>query len=108
MTLNFDKCVFKKTNITFLGHEFSEAGVKPSNEKIQAITEMEAPRTPEALQAFLGLATYVAQKLMPHCSTLLSPLWKLLNNSKHSKFLIWSKDDKFKTVKQNIANISNL
>ena len=44
MTLNPDKCKFRVTEVTYLGHKLTGEGVQPDRTKIEAIINMPAPQ----------------------------------------------------------------
>ena len=37
MTLNITKCVFRKQKVEFLGYQIANEGIRPVNEKLEAI-----------------------------------------------------------------------
>lgn len=43
VTLNISKCEIGKTNINFLGYEVLAAGIKPTEERTQAISKYPKP-----------------------------------------------------------------
>ena len=43
--LNREKCEFFKTSVRFLGHVIDQEGIKPDPEKVQAIREMDEPKS---------------------------------------------------------------
>jgi len=43
------------TEITFMGHRITSAGLQADPEKVKAITEMKSPTNVEELRRFLGL-----------------------------------------------------
>ena len=53
------KCVFRQTEIEYLGEAVTQDGVKPDPNNIQAITEMPTPRDVLELQRVLGMVTYL-------------------------------------------------
>ena len=61
----------------YLGHNISAEGLRPTNEKIRAITEAPVPKDTTQLRAFLGLLNYY-EKFLKNLSNLLAPLYKLL------------------------------
>lgn len=61
MLLNYKKCVFRQPEIVFLGHVFSKHGIKPTEEKIEAILKCRSPQTAEEVRSFLGLVNYVGR-----------------------------------------------
>ena len=43
MTMNPEKCMFRMTEVTYLGHKLTGEGVKPEQSKVDAILNMPAP-----------------------------------------------------------------
>lgn len=80
--LNTLKCVFKKTEIVFLGHRLSKDGVQPTDDKVKAIRKCREPKTKEELRSFLGLVTFLA-RFLPNLTTTTAPLRSLLKKSVH-------------------------
>ena len=65
-----------------LGHAISADGLQPTNEKICAITQAPVPQDVKQLRSFLGLINYYG-KFIENLSSLLSPLYKLLEKERH-------------------------
>ena len=61
--LNRDKFVLKSTEITFMGHRITFAGLQADPEKVKAITEMKSPTNVEELRRFIGLVNYLGKFL---------------------------------------------
>ena len=57
MKLNPSKCVFRVTAGKFLGFMVSQRGIEVNPEKVQAILELEPPRTVKAVQSLNGKVT---------------------------------------------------
>jgi hypothetical protein len=53
-----DKTHLCQTEVRFMGHILSEAGVRPNPRKIEAIRKMPASRDVKELRSFLGMANY--------------------------------------------------
>ena len=66
----------------YLGHAISADGLQPTNGKIRAITQAPVPRDVKQLRSFLGLINYYG-KFIENLSSLLSPLYKLLEKERH-------------------------
>lgn len=81
ITINLDKCSFGQTQVNFLGHEVSTAGIKPLDEKVKAITEFPKPQTVEQLRRFLGMLNFYRPHI-PHAAKMQSELDKYLVNAK--------------------------
>ena len=64
-------------SVEYLGHRISSLGLQPTNEKVKALKEAPVPRNVSQLKSFLGLLNYYG-KFIPHLSTLLAPLHRLL------------------------------
>ena len=73
LKLKPSKCNFLQQEITYLAHHVFQAGVKPSQENIQAIIDFPMPNTYSKIQAFLGLAGHFWQfiKTFAHLAGLL-------------------------------------
>ena len=85
MTLNGDKCQFRLPKLTFFGHELSNQGVTPSEEKIAAVVNARAPRNTSEVRSFVQLVQY-SSKFIPNFSQEAEPLRKLLRKG-HS--FVW-------------------
>lgn len=106
VALNWEKCLFRVTELEYLGHQISEKGISPSETKIQALLSFREPQNEQELRSFLGLANYM-NKFIPNLATIDQPLRKLL--SKGAKFE-WTKDqaDSFSMIKAALSNVQNL
>lgn len=80
VALNKEKCSFALSEIRFLGHNLSAAGIKPTNDKIIAIKQFREPNTAEEVRSFLGLVNFVG-KFIPNLATVTEPLRKLTRQS---------------------------
>lgn len=81
VSLNIDKCEFDKQNIEFLGYEVSSEGIKPTQERIQAIVNYPKPQTVQELRRFLGMINFY-RSCLPHQAEYQHELNKYLHNSK--------------------------
>ena len=77
VTLKRSKCVFLTKSVEYLGHVIDQDGLHPSKEKVRAIQEAPQPKNVTELKSFLGLLNYYG-KFIPNLSTLLAPLYQLL------------------------------
>jgi len=73
ITLNFDKCEFNKTELTFFGLKFSQNGVSLTDDKINALMNAPYPKTSSELLSFLGLVSYCS-RYIPNQATITEPL----------------------------------
>ena len=73
LKLKRSKCSFMKLYIEYLGHLISEKGIEPMPDKLTAIKEMLAPRSPKEIKQFLGLVSYY-RKFILRFSDIAKPL----------------------------------
>ena len=79
LKLNKGKCVFSKSEVTFLGHVVSSSGIRLDPTKCSAITDMPTPTNKTELMRLLGMMNYIG-KFIPNLSKVTAPLRLLLNN----------------------------
>ena len=79
--LNVKKCNFGLNSIEFLGYKFDQNGVKPCENKIDAIINAPAPTNVNQVQSFIGLCNFYS-RFIPNFSTVMSPLYLLLHKKK--------------------------
>lgn len=104
--LNLDKCLFKVTELDFLGHRISSHGILPAESKVHALRSFREPKDAEELRSFLGLATYVG-KFIPDLGTISAPLRELTQRSVPFKWRdVHSRA--FNTLKTMIADVNQL
>ena len=82
--------------IEYLGHYISAKGIHPTDKKVKALQAAPVPENISQLKSFLGFVNYYC-KIVPHSSSTLSPLYRLLqkharwhggrNSNRHSKKL---------------------
>ena len=77
LKLKQDKCSFLLPAVEYLDHKISAEGIQPTTEKGEAVQNAPAPTDVSQLKSFLGMVNYYG-KFLPDLSTLLSPLYKLL------------------------------
>ncbi|VDI47523.1 Hypothetical predicted protein [Mytilus galloprovincialis] len=76
LKLNSDKLKFKQTEVRFVGHLLTNAGVRADPDKVKAVTKMPIPTDVSAVKRFVGFVTYLS-KFLPKLSDLCEPLRKL-------------------------------
>ena len=82
MKLSPKKCKFRLNQVSYVGHQFTNGGLKPDEAKVAAIKEMRTPDEPEALRRFLGMINYL-HKFISNFSEKTAPLRELLRNDVH-------------------------
>ncbi|KAL1471974.1 hypothetical protein MTO96_039619 [Rhipicephalus appendiculatus] len=77
-TLNIDKCFFRQTEVTLLGHVVSETGSSADPEKVSAITQLDPPHYMSEVRYLLGSENHLA-KFLPYLGDFTKPLRDLLH-----------------------------
>jgi hypothetical protein len=58
LVFKLEKCMFAVSELDFLGHRISAAGVTPLRDKVQVILDFPKPADCKALQRFLGMMNF--------------------------------------------------
>lgn len=82
------KCQILKTEIKYLGHTIDKDGIRPTQDNIKAIREMQVPKTVKGVRSFLGTVNFYG-KFIPKIAEIRKPLNDLLK--KNTKF-VWTND----------------
>ena len=99
ITLNKEKCAFRTSTVSFLGHTISEGRLKPDDSKLQAILSMTTPSNLTELRRFLGMLNQLT-KFLPHLAASTAPLRSLLSSKND-----WAWDSSHTKVFQEIKQI---
>ena len=67
------KCQLLKTEVDYLGHRITGEGMKPLENRIDAIIEYPTPINLKQLKRFVGMANYY-RDFVPNCSAVMRPL----------------------------------
>ena len=70
------KCEFMKKEVEYLGFQVSREGIKPSQDKVQAVVDWPRPNTVKDVRSFLGLSSWY-RRFIKHYSLLARPLTDL-------------------------------
>ncbi len=76
LTINLDKCEFRKPQIEFFGHIFGPNGLSPDPQKVTDLQEAPQPQNSGEVRSFLGMAQYSA-RFIPDYATKTAPLREL-------------------------------
>ena len=104
LTVNLAKSEFCHATVTFLGHLVGQGQVKPSEAKVNAISEFPVPKCKRQLMRFLGMAGYY-RKFCKNFSGIAEPLTNLLNPFPNDRILNMTKLKAFTDDKLNIAKM---
>ena len=88
LKLRLDKCRFFEDEILFLGHVVSEKGIRPSEDKIEAVKSYPVPGCVTDLRSYLGLVGYY-RRFIQDFAKIAHPLHQLL---KKDVVFIWTED----------------
>lgn len=81
VTINISKCVFGVSKIDFLGFQVSTDGVRPLDDRVEAIVNFPKPETVEQLRRFLGMINFYRSHI-PKAVDCQSELNNYLHNTK--------------------------
>lgn len=76
LTINAKKCEFSKHEIKFFGHIFSNRGVSPDPDKVEALKNATKPQNSSEVRSFLGMAQY-SSRFIPNFTSISVPLRNL-------------------------------
>jgi transposase InsO family protein len=104
--LNKDKCFLKKKEVKYFGHQISEHGIKPSADKIEAITKMPPPKNLGELRTIMGMLNYHA-KFINNLADTIKPMSDLL---KSDAAWLWgpAQEKAFKEAKAKLSKAPSL
>ena len=99
--LSAKKCNLFATEIDFLGHNISKAGVRPMQKHKTAIGMFPRPHDRQSLKRFCGMANYNS-RYVPGSSIIMSPLHKLCSSRNDFE---WTEDHEnaFLSIKEKLA-----
>ena len=110
IVINVARSVFGVPSLDFLGHLVDSEGIRPLDEKVQAIQDFPQPTKQRKLREFLGLVN-IYHRFVPNCANILQPLNALLTNSKNgTKTIVWNAAaiTAFTSIKETLANVKLL
>ena len=89
IVINVPKSQFGVSALDFLGHRVDSLGIRPLEDKVQAIQNFPQPTTQRKLREFLGMVNFY-RRFVPNCATILHPLNTLLSKTNsNAKTLVW-------------------
>lgn len=102
LTLKLSKCYFAYSEVVYLGYTLSADGVRPGEQKVQAIQQYPRPRNKHEVRRFLGLCGFF-RRFIPHYSDIARPISELL---KEKIPYMWTtaQEEAFKTMKEKLVS----
>lgn len=82
--LNPVKCSIFQNTIDYLSHTISITGLRPTDEKVQAIIKLREPKTLAEANKFLGSLSWY-RKFIPRFATIAAPIHKITNLTKPNR-----------------------
>ncbi len=89
LAFNREKCVFAVSELDFLGHRISAAGVTPLWDNIPVILDFPKPTDCKSMQRYLGMINFYC-RFLPDVAGTLHPLTAALSGN--PKALLWTPD----------------
>ncbi len=77
LRLKLPKCTFMAPEVTYCGQRVDKEGVRPVQEKVEAISKAPAPTSASQLKSYLGMLNFY-HRYLPDLATMLAPLHELL------------------------------
>lgn len=104
VVLNQNKCQFKTTETKFLGHNVSQDGITPNEEKIKAIQQFRTPKNAEEIRSFLGLVGYVG-RFIPDLATKTYELRQLMTRGDAKVIWMSHHESAFNALKNALCDV---
>jgi cleavage and polyadenylation specificity factor subunit 1 len=79
--LNPSKCVFRVSEISFLGYKISSLGSQPLPDRVKDLQASPPPKTIAQLRRFLGMLNFY-RRFLPHAASSQAPLQNILSGPK--------------------------
>ena len=86
--LNSKKLLFRRNQVSFMGHLITSKGLRLDPAKVEAIQKMPIPSNKQAVRRLLGMVNYL-QRFSPNLSSVTAPLRELL---KEQNVFHWRED----------------
>ena len=98
MKFKWEKCEFRKTELSFMGHVITSGGLQADPIKIEAVLALKKPNSVDEVHQLGGFVNYLA-KFLPNLSKVMEPISRLTRNNEP---WVWSseQDKAFGTIKQ--------
>ncbi|XP_059477245.1 uncharacterized protein K02A2.6-like isoform X4 [Neocloeon triangulifer] len=77
LKVKLTKCSFCVPELEYLGYSFTQEGIQPKKDKLEALEKMPPPQSIEDLRALLGYFNYY-DRFVPNKAQILFPVYRLL------------------------------
>ncbi|GFT80927.1 transposon Tf2-6 polyprotein [Trichonephila clavipes] len=84
LSINPSKCTFGVPTLNFLGFQVCSSGIKPLEDRVEAIFKFPKPTTITQLRRFLGMVNYY-RRFIRQAAHILAPLVKFLKGIRNKK-----------------------
>ena len=103
LKVNLKKSFFGKKETEYLGYIIGPHGIRPQPKKVEAILNLQPPKTLKQLRSLLGLVQYY-RDVWPRRSHILAPLSDK-SSSKNKKKFVWTEEiqQAFEAMKKMVA-----
>jgi hypothetical protein len=91
LKFNLEKSIFGVDSITHVGFIVNKDGVQVDPQRIEALQEIEVPKSMKAVQSVLGVWNYI-RNFIPNFSTRALPLTNLVGSKKKAKAFAWTQE----------------
>lgn len=89
LTINFEKSVFFRNELKYLGYVINSKGLHVDPSKIETIVNYPTPTNKKEVKRFLGIASWY-RKFVPNFSSIAGPLNKLTSTNKKNNPFSWT------------------
>jgi hypothetical protein len=89
LKFNADKSIFGVDSITHVGFVVNSKGVQVDPLRLEALRELEAPKSMKGVQSVLGIWNYI-RNFIPNFSSRALPLTDLVGTKKKAKAFVWT------------------
>ena len=89
LKFNAEKSIFGVDSITHVGFVVNSKGVQVDPQRIEALREIQAPKSMKGVQSVLGIWNYI-RNFIPNFSSRALPLTDLVGTKKKAKAFIWT------------------
>ena len=88
LKLKREKCHFFREKIEYLGHTVTPEGIRPCDDKVEAVWRLQPPTTVREVKGLIGFASYY-RRYVPNFSRIVKPLTALTRKNKEFN---WSRE----------------